>query len=104
VENVVQRTPHTNVAGLPGAGGQAGSGSRAKLVNGKDGQNASVFIYIKDPNTGSLAGPYSSAYRLEVVDFDIIDGNEDGILEFGEQITLRNIRVKNVGSSSRILI
>lgn len=49
---------------------------------------------------GQLAGPYDSAYKLQVVDFEIVDENEDGILEFGENIVLRNIRVENSGSSS----
>jgi hypothetical protein len=31
------------------------------------------------------------------VDFEIVDENEDGILEFGENIVLRNIRVENSG-------
>jgi hypothetical protein len=34
---------------------------------------------------------------LEVLDFDIVDANEDGVLEFGEEITLRKIRIKNSG-------
>ena len=42
-------------------------------------------------------GPYTSAYKLKIVDFDIVDANEDGVLEFGEEITLRNIRVQNAG-------
>ena len=32
-----------------------------------------------------------------MVDFEIVDENEDGILEFGENIVLRNIRVENSG-------
>lgn len=32
------------------------------------------------------------------MDFEIVDENEDGILEFGENIVIRNIRVENSGT------
>jgi hypothetical protein len=45
-----------------------------------------------------VSGPFASPFHLELFDFDVIDGNEDGIFEFGEEILLRNIRVQNSGS------
>lgn len=40
---------------------------------------------------------YPSPYALQVINFDIIDENEDGINEPGEHIIVHNIRVRNVG-------
>jgi hypothetical protein len=40
---------------------------------------------------------YPSPYSLQVVKFDIIDENGDGINEPGEHLLVHNIRVKNAG-------
>jgi hypothetical protein len=40
---------------------------------------------------------YPSPYNLQVVKFDIIDENEDGINEPGEHIIVHNICVRNTG-------
>lgn len=87
---------------MPGAGGQAGFVSRAQLEAGKDGLDGSVHIFVQNQD-GQLVGPFASGYKLEVVDFDILDGNDDGVLEFGEEITLTNIRIRNAGNSFLLL-
>lgn len=66
------------------------------LVDGADCVDGSIHIFVVKPD-GQLAGPFTSVYQLEVVEFEIVDGN-DGILEFGEDIILRNTRVRNSGS------
>ena len=66
------------------------------LVDGADGADGEIHIFVQKPD-GQLAGPFDSAYQLEIADFDIVDGNEDDILEFGEDIVLRNICVRNSG-------
>jgi len=85
----------TNTAGLDGASGQPGIHGRSILENGKNGPNGSVQIFI-DQN-GNITGPFASPFQLELVDFDVTDGNDDGIFEFGEDIILHNIRVRNSG-------
>jgi hypothetical protein len=40
---------------------------------------------------------YPHPYSLQVVDFDFIDENEDGINEPGEHLIIYNIRVRNFG-------
>jgi hypothetical protein len=92
---------HHNVGGAAGPSGKAGAPSRALLVDGENGADGDVHIFVQKPD-GQLAGPFASAYRLEVVEFDIVDGNEDGILEFGEEVVLRNIRVCNSGFTSNL--
>lgn len=56
-----------------------------------------IFLQQRD---GPDLGPFSSPYELTVSDFKIADDDKDGILEFGENITLRNIAVRNIGSMS----
>jgi hypothetical protein len=72
--------------------------STAVLQNGIDGGDGAIHIYVRMEG-GHVDGPFLSAYKLEVSGFDIIDGNDDGILEFGDEITLANIRVSNIGLS-----
>ena len=87
---------HTNPGGRNGVPGRQGLASVARPQPGRDGPNGAVHIFVQKAN-GKLDGPFPSVYWLEVVDFDIVDGNNDGILEFGEEITLQNIRVCNKG-------
>lgn len=74
----------------------AGRLSTAVLQPGKNGDNASVRISVRKEN-GKVDGPFSTSYKLEILDFDIVDGNDDEIYEFGDEITLTNIRVINNG-------
>lgn len=55
-----------------------------------------MHIFVQDLD-GQLAGPFQSAYKLELLDFEIANAIEDADLEFGEKITLQNIRIKNTG-------
>jgi hypothetical protein len=80
-----------------------GRSSTAVLQNGRDGANGAVHIFVR-MESGHTEGPFPSAYRLEVVGFDIVDGNDDDILEFGDEITLANVRVSNTGSPGCLLI
>ena len=42
---------------------------------------------------------YNSKFRLELVDFDVEDGNGDGIFEPGDFLYVTRIRVRNSGKS-----
>ena len=99
-EGVTKEITRQNVAGKAGPGGKAGEPSEAKPVNGSDGADGYAYIFIQKSD-GTFDGPFASVYKLEVVEFEIVDGNEDGILEFGEDIVLRNIRVRNSGSFTK---
>jgi hypothetical protein len=44
---------------------------------------------------------YNARYRLELVSFDMLDENQDGIYEPGERIIIQRIRIKNTGSLNR---
>jgi hypothetical protein len=68
------------------------------LQPGRDGLNGSLSIYVKRQDR-TVEGPFSSSYKLEVFDFTIVDGNDDKIYEFGDTITLTNLKVINKGMS-----
>jgi hypothetical protein len=89
----------TNPGGHPGPDGQPGASGRARLEDGKNGPDGSVHVFIQNTD-GQLMGPFPSAYKLEILDFEIVNVIEEGVLEFGEQVTLRKIRIKNAGFSS----
>ncbi|MEM7037662.1 MAG: hypothetical protein AAF570_11835, partial [Bacteroidota bacterium] len=111
--------------GHGGRGGSGGRGGRAKVWtdsdgnwrrkaggrrgsdgypgrnggNGRDGKNAqqgSVRFQIYFP-TGNVTRTYSKLFRLEIVDFMLVDAFEDGIWEFGERLYIRFLRVRNSG-------
>jgi len=46
---------------------------------------------------GSSSISYNGRYQLAVQRFDVVDGNEDGIVEPGEHIFVRNIHIINTG-------
>ncbi|KAH7133667.1 hypothetical protein EDB81DRAFT_949960 [Dactylonectria macrodidyma] len=82
-------------AGSNGSSGRPGIKPSTHLNQGRAGPNGSVQIKVI---RGDLTeATYPSVYSLQVVGFDIIDENQDGINEPGEHITVHNIRVKNVG-------
>ena len=78
--------------------GRLGAVAPFRPVDGENGAPGSLRIFVQSEN-GHLNGPYSSIYQLTLNDFDIFDNNEDGILEFGEEVTLRNFVVRNTGST-----
>jgi hypothetical protein len=81
--------------GLRGLDGQPGSQITTALVHGAPGTSGSVTFHVRRAN-GTIQ-EYTSSYRLELVDFDIEDENQDGIFEPGEHIFIRRIRVRNTG-------
>lgn len=84
-ETLEQSVTHTNHGGLDGAPGQPGMQQMSRLEDGNNGRNGSVQIFIQGQNE-EVSEPFASPFRLELFDFDVIDGNEDGIFEFGEEI------------------
>lgn len=95
-EKITVTTSHTNPGGRHGIDGRDGAYAPSKPVDGTDGTVGSVEMYVKED--GQESGPFKTSYQLEIVDFDVVDDNEDGVLEFGENITLETIAVRNSGS------
>jgi hypothetical protein len=90
-----------NPGGHDGSDGQEGARGRGVIVDGEDGVPGQVEIFIEGEG-GKFAGPYPSQYKLEAFNFEIVDGNGDGIFEFGEELTIRNIHVRNAGTPAKI--
>lgn len=95
-EKVTVTESHTNPGGRDGLNGHTGSFPMFSPAKGENGESGSLEIYIQNEKS-SISGPYGTSYQLEIVHFDIADDNEDGIHEFGENITVKNIYVENKG-------
>jgi hypothetical protein len=89
-----QRAP-----GAPGAQGVQGAQPSSYLMGGRGGKEGSIQIRVL--NNDLTEGTYGGTYELEVVSFDVLDENDDGINEPGEYLLVRNIKVKNKGRRSR---
>lgn len=99
--------------GFGGTGGSGGWGGRgygdrgmngypgnAILSDGQHGQPGSARIQVHMNSTRELGARhnfYTSRYFFYLVDFQVIDENQDGIFEPGEHILIQNIRIKNTG-------
>ena len=78
--------------GAPGAQGQRPG---AYLTGGNTGANGGCQIRVV--NKDLTEATYPDRYRLQVVNFDVVDENEDNINEPGEHLFVRNIKVQNIG-------
>lgn len=83
---------------MPGHVGIPGSQPAVYLTGGNSGHNGSTQIRVlRKDNTEAT---YPGCYKLEVVSFDVLDENEDGINEPGEHLLVRNIKVVNKGKAT----
>lgn len=78
-----------------------GRASVDPLHPGRDGPPGFSQITVLFDDGTSAA--YHSRYMLEVVEFDVLDENGDGIYEPGEHIIVSNIVIKNTGWSDDVL-
>jgi hypothetical protein len=82
---------------MPGHVGIPGNQPAVYLTGGNSGKNGSTQIRVlRKDNTEAT---YPGCYKLEVVSFDVLDENEDGINEPGEHLLVRNIKVINKGKT-----
>jgi hypothetical protein len=81
---------------MPGHVGIPGNQPAVYLTGGNSGKNGSTQIRVlRKDNTEAT---YPGCYKLEVVSFDVLDENEDGVNEPGEHLLVRNIKVINKGN------
>jgi hypothetical protein len=81
--------------GLDGRDGEKGASVTLPLVKGPKGQDGSVTITVE--HAGGLTRSYTSAWSLELVDFELEDDNADGVFEPGEFLHIRRVKVRNTG-------
>ena len=92
----IQQT-YTRPKGSDGQEGGIGTAIHDSLRSGLQGNNGSISIIVSYASQERQT--YHSCYKLELVDFDIEDENEDGIFEPGEHVYVRRIRIRNIGKS-----
>jgi hypothetical protein len=90
-ETVVHRN-----TGSHGRSGYTGWSPNTRLSNGRDGKPGTSTICVV--NADGPAHSYPSRYLLKVVNYDVVDENEDGINEPGEHLIIRNLIVLNYGN------
>jgi hypothetical protein len=73
------------------------------LTSGERGADGSCHIAVVT-DEGEVAATFSRRYEIEVIDFDVMDENDDGIFEPGEHLIVRNIRVVNTGSDLHLVL
>ncbi len=83
------------VKALDGQVGKPGASITDLLSAGWSGQAGTTSIIVRSRDGGQQK--YLSKYNVELVDFDVEDGNGDGIFEPGEHAFVRRIRVHNSG-------
>ena len=62
---------------------------------GRNGSDGSFAISVRNGD-GSMS-TYDSPFDFLLLDYEVVDENEDGIFEPGECAIIRNIRIKNNG-------
>ncbi len=75
--------------GLEGVQGEYGE----EGLPANPGADGKFYISVLMPN-GQVA-EFNSAYNIEVQDFEIVSSN--GVVEPGSEVTIKNIKIKNVG-------
>src|SRR5204863_4572975 len=78
-DRVTVTTSHTNPGGRDGTPGRSGSSAMFMPISGQNGETGSVEMYVQDEN-GQTTGPFRTSYQLQIVDFEIVDDNKDGVL------------------------
>ena len=84
--------------GLDGRNGLPGSTMMTPLLPGGTGQDGSVTIIVRSQD--GTQNQYSSIFNFELLDFEVEDGNADGIFEPGDYAIIKRIRVRNSGKNA----
>lgn len=90
--NTTYRTESgSNSGGSNGSSGSRGQSASGPLVDGKDGKTGSHLIRLSDGRE------FKERYDLALVDYEIVLRDKDGVIEPGEVIDVKNIRIRNTG-------
>ncbi|QDS69789.1 hypothetical protein FKW77_010379 [Venturia effusa] len=81
-----------------GQRGPSGHTPRSVLHSGLDGVSGRACYLVSDGHGRETS--YTSKFEFELVDFEVVDENDDGIFEPGECVIVQNIRVKNIDDES----
>lgn len=78
-----------------GCRGPAGRTPTTRLQPGRNGENGSVYFVIFGRDWARTT--YRPRFEFQLVEFEVVDENQDGIFEPGECAIIQNIRVRNTG-------
>ncbi len=93
---VTRTTHHSNSGGSDGSRGRSGSDGNARVSNGADAPDGHYQVDVTQED-GSVK-TFTERYDLALTGYEITHGqNADSIIEPGEAIQIRKIRVKNTG-------
>ncbi|KAF1992020.1 hypothetical protein K402DRAFT_459220 [Aulographum hederae CBS 113979] len=86
---------HNRPGARNGKKGSSGRTPTALLLPGRDGVDGTAFICVQNSN-GSVS-TYKSKFQSKLLDFEVIDENNDSIFEPGECVVISNFKIKNCG-------
>lgn len=89
------RETRSNPGGSNGWNGTSGSSPSSPLFDGRNGDAGQFEIAVveKDGTTSR----YREMFDLHLVDYKLVETNQNGVLEPSETVTLTDIKVKNTG-------
>jgi len=88
-------TTRRRPAASNGRQGPSGRAPTAALEPGRDGLDGTAAILVRNGD-GSISR-YDSRFEFQLLDFEVLDENDDGIFEPGECVIIKNFRIKNTG-------
>lgn len=80
-------------SGPDGEPGRSAAGPSPRKGSDGGSGHASIFVHHQD---GSASSPYWAKFEFQLVSFDVVDENDDGIFEPGECAIIKNIRLETM--------
>ena len=101
-EQVPTYTTRHKPGASDGNDGASGHTPATSLKPGQDGLDGTAGIHVRRDD-GSIS-TYESKFEFELLGFDVVDQNDDGVFEPRECVIIKNIRIKNTGMTTLALI
>ena len=97
-EQVPTYTTRHKSGASDGKDGAPGLTPATSLQHGHDGLDGTAEILVHNDD-GSIS-TYDSKFEFQLLGFDIVDENDDGVFEPRECVIIKNIRIKNSGMTA----
>ena len=94
-EQVPTYTTRNKPGASDGKDGPSGRAPATSLKPGQDGLDGSARILVR--NYDGSVNTYESKFEYQLLGFDVVDENGDGVFEPRECVIIKNIRIKNSG-------
>lgn len=97
-----EQVPTYTTRHRPGASdGKVGASGRTPATSlnvGQNGLDGTGSIHVRN-DEGSIS-TYHSKFEFQLLGFDVVDENDDGVFEPHECVIVKNIRIKNSGMAA----